>query len=257
MRVVMELTHELRGQNVTCDNFFTSYMFGQSLLKRNITLLGTMRKNKAELPCLSRKEALHSSKFYFTRDTAVVSYTPKKNKNFVLISTMHNSKEISNRVDKKPKMILDYNSTKGAVDTLDQFIATYTYRRKTNRWPVTVFYNAVDTTEYNAFVLWIEINPNWNKKRRIFLEELGKLLVTPYIEGIKRLPRNEPAMAIVRKIQAAEPAQSPSSSKQASKRARCKFCPSKCDNKTHVSCSNCGKHVCKVHVTYYCPECQN
>ncbi|KAG8222473.1 hypothetical protein J437_LFUL000835 [Ladona fulva] len=150
---------------------------------------------------------------------------------------MHNSKEISNRVDKKPKMILDYNSTKGAVDTLDQLIATYTCRTKTNRWPVTVFYNVVDTTAYNDFVLWIENNPNWKKnllqKRRIFLEELGKLLVTPYIEGRKRLPRNEPAMAIVRKIQAADPAKGPSSSKQASKRTRCKFCPSKCDNITH------------------------
>ncbi|KAG8239640.1 hypothetical protein J437_LFUL019305 [Ladona fulva] len=179
-----------------------------------------------------------------------------KNRNVVLISTMHNSKEISNRVDKKPKMILEYNSTNTqlAVDTLDQLIATYTCRRKTNRWPVTVFYNVVDTAVYNAFVLWIEINPNWNKnllhKRRIFLEELGKLLVTPYIEGRKGLPRNEPAMDIVNK----NPAQGPSSSKQASNRARCKFCPSKCDNKTPVSCSNCGKYVCKVHVTYYCPD---
>ena len=46
MRVLMDLTQELRGQNVTCDNFFTSYMLGQALLKRNITMLGTMKRNK-------------------------------------------------------------------------------------------------------------------------------------------------------------------------------------------------------------------
>ena len=54
MRVIMDLTQEPRGQNVTCDNFFTSYMLGQALLKRNITMLGTMRRNKTELPNLRR-----------------------------------------------------------------------------------------------------------------------------------------------------------------------------------------------------------
>ena len=55
------------------------------------------------------------------------------------MSTAHNSKEVSNREDKKPKIILDYNATKGAVVTLDKLIATYTCKRKTKRWPVTVF----------------------------------------------------------------------------------------------------------------------
>jgi len=141
MRVVMDLTQELRGQNVTCDNFFTSYMLDQALLKRNITMLGTMRRNKTELPNLSGKEAVHHSKFYFAKDTTIVSYIPKKNRNVVLMSTAHNNKEVSNREDKKPKIILDYNATKGAVDTLDKLIATYTCMRKTNRWPVILQYS--------------------------------------------------------------------------------------------------------------------
>lgn len=45
MRVVLDLTHELRGQNVTCDNFFTSKKLGEMLLKRKLTMLGTVRKN--------------------------------------------------------------------------------------------------------------------------------------------------------------------------------------------------------------------
>lgn len=32
---------------------------------------------------------------------------------------------MSNRDEKKPDMMLDYNATKGAVDTLDQAIETY------------------------------------------------------------------------------------------------------------------------------------
>ena len=109
MRVVMDLTQELRGQNVTRDNFFTSYMLGQALLKCNITMLGTMRRNKTKLPNLTRKETVLHSQFYFTKDTTVVSYIPKKNRNVVLMSTAHNRKEVSNREDNKPKIIPVYN----------------------------------------------------------------------------------------------------------------------------------------------------
>lgn len=262
MRVVMDLTYELKGQNVTCDNFFTSYALGQGLLKRHLTMLGTVRKNKPELPNnISSKEDVHTSKFFFTKDTTIVSYVPRKNKQVVLMSTMHNSVEISNREDKKPKMILDYNASKGAVDTLDQLIGTYTCKRKTNRWPMIIFYNIIDTSAYNAFVLWREINPGWKKnvlyKRRIFLDELGRLLVSPYIVARKMQPRNEQSAAIVRKIQTGNPS-TPSfiGGNRNCKRSRCKFCPSSCDNKTPMKCSNCNKHVCKTHVRYLCPNCE-
>nr|XP_042902448.1 piggyBac transposable element-derived protein 4-like [Parasteatoda tepidariorum] len=137
MRVVCDLTYEYSGHNVTCDNFFTSYNLGQLLLKRKMTMLGTIRKNKKELPEQMPNKEVHSSSFYFTTDTTVVNYIPKKNKNV----TLHHDKEVCNRPDKKPQIILDYNSTKGAVDTLDQLLSTYICKRKTNRWPMIVFYN--------------------------------------------------------------------------------------------------------------------
>ena len=96
----------------------------------------------------------HSSSFYFTNDTTVVNYIPKKNKNVVLISTLHHDNEVSNRNDKKPQIILDYNSTKGAVDTLDQVTSTYTCKRKINKWSVIFFYNILGVSAYNAYVLW-------------------------------------------------------------------------------------------------------
>ncbi|XP_044026047.1 uncharacterized protein LOC122863534 [Siniperca chuatsi] len=48
MRVMLDLTEGLRGpHNVTCDNF---YELGRQLLPRNLTMVGTVRKNKPELP---------------------------------------------------------------------------------------------------------------------------------------------------------------------------------------------------------------
>lgn len=42
-----------------------------------------------------------------------------------------------------------------------------------------IFYN--DISAYNAFVIWTEIFPECQNKRRIFLEEMGKALVVPHI----------------------------------------------------------------------------
>ncbi|XP_059415375.1 piggyBac transposable element-derived protein 4-like [Carassius carassius] len=50
MRVVLQMSEGLQGHCITCDNFFTSYNFGVELLKRKLTLIGTVKKKKPELP---------------------------------------------------------------------------------------------------------------------------------------------------------------------------------------------------------------
>ena len=104
MRVVIDVTDGLRGHNVTCDNFFTSYELSQQLLKRKITMIGTVRKNKPKLPpalLATRVREAFSSMFAFTPTTTLVSYLPKRNKNVVLLSTLHKTAEISDREDRR------------------------------------------------------------------------------------------------------------------------------------------------------------
>ncbi|XP_055362249.1 uncharacterized protein LOC129603679 isoform X1 [Betta splendens] len=215
-RVVLDVTEGLAGPcNVTCDNFFTSYELGQRLLRRELTMLGTVRKNKPELPpaLLSVKgRSAFSSVFAFTPSTVLVSYVPKKNKNVILMSTLHSAATAANDVllvdagrrDKKPFAVLDYNATKGGVDNLDKVIGTYSCRRKTARWPV-VFHNVLDVSCYNAFVVWREAHPDWmpgnRSKRRVFLEQLGKALVTPLIRRRRHPPRGEASASLVRTLQ--------------------------------------------------------
>ncbi|KAL7830715.1 hypothetical protein SRHO_G00318420 [Serrasalmus rhombeus] len=138
-----------------------------------MTMVGTVWKNKPELPpalLATKGRAVFSSKFAFTPTTTLVSYLPKRNKNVALLSTLHKMAEISDREDRKPAIILDYNCNKGGVDNLDKVIGTYSYRRMTARWPLVIFYNIIDVSSYNAFVIWQEINPTWmsgkkNKRR--------------------------------------------------------------------------------------------
>ncbi len=49
-RVVLDLTEGLQGRTMVCDNFFTSLSLAEELRQRKMTLVGTIRKNKPELP---------------------------------------------------------------------------------------------------------------------------------------------------------------------------------------------------------------
>ena len=49
MRVVLDMAEGLNGHKITCDNFFTLNTLGEELVKRKVTMLGRVRKNKPEL----------------------------------------------------------------------------------------------------------------------------------------------------------------------------------------------------------------
>ena len=133
-RVVMDLVKDLKGRNVTCDNFFTSHELGIELLKKKLTMVGTVRKNKTFLPpkikdLKGKPEKFSQFLFDHKNNTTIVSYVPKK---IVLLSTLHHTPEIVGET-KKPEIIQFYNGTKTGVDTLDQMIRNYTCKRRTNR----------------------------------------------------------------------------------------------------------------------------
>uniref|UniRef100_A0A3Q3KRH5 PiggyBac transposable element-derived protein domain-containing protein n=1 Tax=Monopterus albus TaxID=43700 RepID=A0A3Q3KRH5_MONAL len=205
MRVVLDLSQDLEGHNITCDNFFTSYELGQELLKRKLTMVGTIRKNKPELPpqlLETRGRSVNSSKFLYTADTSLVSYVPRRRKNVLLMSTLHRSGKICGQ---KPEIIMHYNATKGAVDNLDKLVTVYSCKRGTLRWPLAIFFDMLDISAYNAFVVWTAIKPRWNQKklqrRRFFLEELGKALVIPYMQTRRGVPRTPAVAAMMKRIQ--------------------------------------------------------
>jgi len=92
-RDVLNVTCGLMGPNAACDNSFTSNELGKQPLKKKITMVGTVQKNKPELSpallALKGREEL-SSKFA----TNLVSYIPKKNKKGILLSKLHTITDI-------------------------------------------------------------------------------------------------------------------------------------------------------------------
>lgn len=164
---------------------------------------------------------------------------------------------------KKPSIILDYNKTKGGVDTVDKKIASYTCRRKTNRWPVVVFTNILDISVINAFVLFNSVCPEWNNKkhhrRRLFIQSLGEALIKPHMKKRVHLPRSTGARNIITNLCSsnAELSNTPGSSTEvtgAQKRGRCGSCQNSYNRHTS-KCTICKKFICKAHTRNVCYQC--
>jgi hypothetical protein len=144
-RVVKDIVKDIEnsGKNITTDNFFTSLPLARSLLEKRLTLVGTIRKNKRELPesFVNTKGRLpNTTMFCFQKDAMIASYCPKKGKVVTLLSTMHSQPNVDeNSEQKKPEVISSYNSTKSGVDTMDQMTRCYSVKRMTRRWPMVIF----------------------------------------------------------------------------------------------------------------------
>eukprot|EP00066_Takifugu_rubripes_P014261 XP_011603527.1 PREDICTED: piggyBac transposable element-derived protein 4-like [Takifugu rubripes] len=273
MRVVLDMSQGLSGHNITCDSFFTSHKLGQELLKRKLTIVGTIRKNRSELPpqlLTSKNRPVKSSKFAYTADTSLVSYVPKKGKNVVLMSTLHRDGRMCDQEHHKPEIIMDYNATKGGVDNMDKLVTAYSCKWRTLRWPLVIFFDMLDISAYNAFVIWMALNPEWKgvklQKRRLFLEDLGKELVRPQIERRKHIPRTPASAAMVRRIQkenagalSTQPTEPQSAEPEvvntSNKKKRCEVCGPKMDRKTQYTCIKCKKYICNTHTVKLCPSC--
>jgi hypothetical protein len=257
------------GRNITCDNYFTSVPLALDLLALRTTLVGTMRKNKADIPPqlqASRGRAVNSSLFGFTDQMTLVSYVPKKNRSVILLSTMHHDNAISQSNSSKPEMILMYNHTKGGVDTLDRRIREYTVKRKSLRWTMTVFYNMIDVAAVASFVIWHLEHPTWHSaqvhhRRRIYLKQLGNELVCGYLQRRMANPyalQKGVPLALKALGYSIQHQKQNEEGAPAQKRSRCAYCPCRGpggDRKTKTTCSVCNKPICNAHQSVTCYEC--
>jgi hypothetical protein len=167
MRVVRDLEFPLfgTGRGVTTDNFFTSCQLAEYLLTRNLTLTGTMRNNKPDIPKIfinGKEREVFSSLFRFDGNLTLTSYVPRKNDTDILLSSQHHDKSCMGESQAfKPAIITHYNATKGGVDVVDKLTREYMTCRGTRWWPVRLFCNMLDVSCMNAFVLWLLKHPEW------------------------------------------------------------------------------------------------
>lgn len=57
--------------------------------------------------------------------------------------------------DSKTHIILHYNECKSGVDNMDKLVDTFSCKRKTDRWSMTVFFNMIDVAGVGVLVIWL------------------------------------------------------------------------------------------------------
>lgn len=255
--VVKRLVQVVKGtyRNITMDNWFTSFPLALELKNDcKLTMLGTLKKNKREIPpelvnTAERKEK--SSQFAFHQDCILVSYVPKKKKNVLVLSTTHSDDGIDNETG-KPMMVIDYNQTKYGVDVVDQMCSTYNVARNSRRWPLTIFFDIMNIAGINALVLHELNNPNSSISRNNFLHTLGLDLLRPQIvkrSHLQNIPRKlkEKCRMIVHTEEPSTSEEVQEAKRTKTGNGRCYLCPRKKDKRTRNYCSACNKWICMEH----------
>lgn len=261
---VKELTKSVHGsnRNVTMDNWFTSVRLADELLEEpyKLTMLGTIRKNKREIPpelLETKGRNAKTSMFCFDQSKTLVSYMPRKNKCVLLLSTLHEGAEISEE-NGKPMIIVNYNQTKGGVDTFDQLSSNMSCNRKTRRWPLCMFYGMLNSASINSYVIYCYNTCKRGEKplpREEYMIELAHRLAKPWMEhriNIPSLRRNlRQNICEILKVDAVDK----NAVVDERKRTICFYCPSKLRRMTTTYCVQCKNAMCGMHRGNYCTEC--
>ena len=164
---------------------------------------------------------------------------------------------------RKPEIVMAYNATKGGVDSMNHMCHAVTTKRKTNRWPMLLFYWIFHLIA--ALVLWRKVNPSKKlsdeDRRVLFKITVAKELVRLQLECrqiMKNLSRHlkftintalhqHPTRAQVGEV----------STPDKRKRGQCHLCPRHRDLKTTMRCSKssvCSTHSKKQTVCLSCQE---
>jgi len=62
---------------------------------------------------------------------------------------LHHDQAVDGK-EHKPEIISHYNANKGGVDNMDHLAGTYSVKRKSNRWPLVLFFNMMDVAAIAA-----------------------------------------------------------------------------------------------------------
>ncbi len=93
-------------------------------------------------------------------EVTITSYVPQNGKAVIVLYKMHHDAATVGD-DGKPEIILHHNDKLSGVDNMDHFATMFSCKRKTNQWPMVLFYNMLEVAAITAFIICLSLNPEW------------------------------------------------------------------------------------------------
>ena len=255
--VVISLSKSLKDTHCTLyfDNYFSSPALVKELYEQGIYAIGTVRKDRKNMPTLKEDKAMKRGEidFHFSDDVTALKWYD--NKAVTLISTnIPSSKNVTvvQRRQKKqsakiavpcPEIVKKYNSGMGGVDLMDQRCAAYHLDRKSSGGPyyLRLFFDLMDIACVNAHVVYKTLD---SKEMDLldFKQTVSRGMIGDYNCRI----RNPMSHHVSRRSIA--PAGIPLHFAEIETvRGKCRYCYDEGkENKTFIKCNTCGQYLCLV-----------
>ena len=141
------------------DKWYSSPNLFLKLHQKKINVIGTVRKNRKNMPKDIQKRILKKGECVWKRCNNLLALRWTNKRDVYMISTKHESVEMVEQSDKelqkvmKPKCILAYNKGMGAVDHQDQMLSCFPIMRKVIKGYRKLFFYMSDMALFNTYIM--------------------------------------------------------------------------------------------------------
>ena len=274
---------DMKGQNLTTDNLYTSVSLANKLLDKGITSIGTLRSNRLGIPAEIKKtdtSKINSTEVIWEAEKqklTITSYcvkTSTKSKKIInILSSMPPLLAVTKDEKKKPAIFKLYDFTKGGTDISDQRADKYTTANKQRKWTSKPLNYMLDTTRVNSQTIH-SLNNGIEVRSRDSFEfgwSLVKELVLPHMKIRSEKPGLQRDLKL--RMQTFLDLPVPDSAdlpelfdSKTTNRRRCAECLSEIQGKNmkknkeklarmESQCQMCKKCICKKHTINACQDC--
>ena len=149
-------------------------MLARELLQRQVSLIGTIQKNRVGLPREVKQLKLRNLERKAYRHSDDLMALGWKDKRLVLmLSSWHNAdttlhhRWVKGKGEEIEKLcvIIDYTSQMGGVDHSDHYCASYSFTRITLRWWRKLFFWLLEVSVVHSFITFSEIHGIQNARQ--------------------------------------------------------------------------------------------
>ncbi|XP_046400817.1 piggyBac transposable element-derived protein 4-like [Ischnura elegans] len=180
-----------KGHNLYVNYCYTSPLLFLWLHRNGTNACGTVRKNRKEMPRMEKRLGKGQVQYKSAKHLLALRWCDKRET--WMLSTMHTAELLeSNKRDHKtgrliikPKCIIDYNASMGAVARADMVTSSVETVRKSVKWYKKIFFHMVDISVLNAHCLYKAVT-----KKKIPFEKFQLSLIREILETYHRQSRS-------------------------------------------------------------------